>query len=391
MTNLSCDVGFSFAHKHGEELCGDHIEVTENADGSKTLVLADGLGSGVKANILSTLTAKMLSTMIASKLDLTDCVRSVAKTLPVCAVREIAYSTFTVLNVSKNRREVEVFQYDNPRVILFREGQPLEFPYSELHVDEKKILVSKLALREGDRFFVLSDGCIHAGVGSVLNFGWQRQDIIQYMKPLCQKDFTAKALSQALLDKCEQLYDHRFGDDTSVCVLHMRKRESVNLLFGPPANREDCGKMMSLFFGKEGKHIVCGGTTSTLAAEYLQKPLKASLDFYADDVPPTAELDGVDLVTEGVLTISKTLQFAQDYVKDNHLYESWRYGKDGACRLARLLFEQATDINFYVGRAVNPAHQNPHLPLNFNIKMQLIEELASHMKMMGKHIKLSYF
>ncbi len=391
MTKLCSDMGFCCAHKQGEELCGDHVEIAKNADGSTTIVLADGLGSGVKANILSTLTAKMLSTMISNQIDLTECVRTVAKTLPVCAVREIAYSTFTILKVAKNHKEIEIFQYDNPNVILFREGENVEFPYTELHVDEKKILVSKLPLCEGDRFFAMSDGCVHAGVGALLNFGWQREDIVRYMKPLCKQDFTAKALSNILVDKCGELYGHHFGDDTSVCVLRVRKREVMNLLVGPPANRDDCEKMLSLFFGKEGGHIVCGGTTSTLAAAYLNKSLQANLQFYTEDVPPTAELEGVELVTEGVLTINKTLQYAKDYVGPNAQHKLWSYGKDGASQMARLLFEQASDVNFFVGRAVNPAHQNPNLPLTFNIKMQLIEELASHLTMMGKNVKLSYF
>ncbi len=391
MMNLCCEIGYSFAHKHGEELCGDYIDVSNNADGSATVVLADGLGSGVKANILSTLTAKMLSTMISNGIDLTDCVRTVAKTLPVCAVREIAYSTFTILKISANQREIDIFQYDNPNVILFRNGEHCEFPYTELHVDEKKILVSKIALCEGDQFFAMSDGCIHAGVGSLLNFGWLRKDIIQYMKPLFYSGLTAKTLSAVLLEKCAMLYGNQFGDDTSVCVLRVRKREVVNILIGPPSNHDDCQKMMALFFGKEGKHIVCGGTTSTLAAEYLNKPLITSLQYHVNDVPPIAMLEGVDLVTEGVLTVHKTVQYAKDFISENDDYKVWSCGKDGASQIARLLFEQASDINFFVGKAINPAHQNPQLPLTFNIKMQLIEELATCLEKMGKQIKVNYF
>ena len=149
--------------------------------------------------------------------------------------------------------------------------------------------------------------------------------------------------------------------------------------------------MMSLFFSKEGKHIVCGGTTSTIAAQYLGKPLKASLNFDHSDVPPTAEIEGVDLVTEGVITINKVIEYARDALDKNELYEHWSTKRDGASMICRLLFEEATDINFYVGRAVNPAHQNPDLPINFNIKMNLVEELTDCLKKMGKRIKVSYF
>ena len=163
------------------------------------------------------------------------------------------------------------------------------------------------------------------------------------------------------------------------------------MLFGPPSNRDDCDKMMSLFFSKAGKHIVCGGTTSTIAAKLLGKPLIPHLDFVDPDVPPTAEIEGVDLVTEGVITFNKVLQYAKDYIKDNESYTEWGYKKDGASQIARMLFEEATDINFFVGRAANPAHQNPALPISFNIKMQLVDELAEALRSMGKRIKVSYF
>ena len=149
--------------------------------------------------------------------------------------------------------------------------------------------------------------------------------------------------------------------------------------------------MMALFFAKEGKHIVCGGTTSTIAAAYLKKPLKPNLDFIDPEIPPTAELEGADLVTEGVITMNKVIEYARDYLGENKYYEHWSFRRDGASLISRLLFEEATDINFYVGRAVNPAHQNPDLPINFNIKMRLVDELSDALKQMGKRIKVSYF
>ena len=165
----------------------------------------------------------------------------------------------------------------------------------------------------------------------------------------------------------------------------------MNLLFGPPRNPDDCDRMMSLFFSKEGKHIICGGTTSSIAAKYLGKPLKASLNFEQSDVPPIAEIEGVDLVTEGVITINKVIEYAKDALGKNELYEEWGFKRDGASLICRMLFEEATDINIYVGRAVNPAHQNPDLPINFNIKMNLVKELCACLKEMGKRVKVSYF
>jgi hypothetical protein len=205
-------------------------------------------------------------------------------------------------------------------------------------------------------------------------------------------DFTAKTLSTLLLNACNDLYAEKPGDDTTVCVLKIRQRRTVNMLFGPPSSREDTQKMMSLFFGKQGKSIVCGGTTSTLAAEFLNKELDIGMPEYVDpDIPPTAGIEGVDLVTEGVITMTRVLEYAEDYLENNKRYEEWCYKKDGASLIAKMLFEEATDINFYVGKAINPAHQNPNLPIGFSIKMHLVERLSECLKQMGKKIKSSYF
>ena len=194
-----------------------------------------------------------------------------------------------------------------------------------------------------------------------------------------------------MVDECDRLYGHEPGDDATACVVKIRKREPMNILFGPPSNRDDADRMMSLFFSKEGKHIICGGTTSSIAARFLRKPVRASLSFEKSDIPPIAEIEGVDLVTEGVITVNRVLEYAKDYLEENKLYEQWNFKSDGASLISRLLFEEATDINFYVGRAINPAHQNPDLPINFSIKMNLVEELSACLKKMGKKIKVSYF
>lgn len=390
MNNLCADIGYRSIFHEGEELCGDHVDVIEQEDGSTVIVLADGLGSGVKASILSTLTSKIISTMIAAGLSLADCVNTIAATLPVCSERGVAYSTFTIMRLVGSN-EAELIQYDNPLVIMLREGEEYDYPKTEINIENKKIFQSRIRLREDDVFVMMSDGCPHAGIGTEYNFGWERKDIVEFMKTFYSVGYTAKTLSTILTDECNRLYGGKPGDDATACVVRIRKREPMNMLFGPPSNRDDCDKMMSLFFSKEGKHIICGGTTSTIAAKYLGKPLRPKLEFADRDIPPIAELEGADLVTEGVITVSRVLEYAKDYLKDNESYSQWSVKRDGASLICRLLFEEATDINFFVGRAVNPAHQNPDLPINFNIKMQLVTELSDCLKKMGKRIKVSYF
>lgn len=390
MNDLCADIGYKSINHHGEQLCGDHVDVVESSENSAIVVLADGLGSGVKASILSTLTSKIISTMMAEGIPLEECVSTIAATLPVCSVRGVAYSTFTIVHLLHNET-AELIQYDNPQVILIRGGSNYDYAKTEMNIDGKKIYKSVIKLCEDDTFILMSDGCPHAGIGTSYNFGWKREEIVSFMEMLVPVGYTAKTLSTILVDECNKLYNEKPGDDATACVIRIRKREPMNLLFGPPSNRDDCDRMMSLFFSKEGKHIVCGGTTSSIAAKYLGKPIRASLSFESPDVPPIAYIDGVDLVTEGVITINKVLSYAKDYLVGNENYEEWSLKKDGASLICRLLFEEATDINFYVGRAINPAHQNPDLPIRFSIKMNLVEELSDCLRKMGKKIKVSYF
>lgn len=390
MNDLCAEIGYKSINHYGEQLCGDHVDIVEPSDDSTVIVLSDGLGSGVKASILSTLTSKIISTMMAEGLSLEECVETIAATLPVCSLRGVAYSTFTIIHL-RNNQTAELIQYDNPHAIIIRDEKNWEYPRTEMNIGGKKIFKSVIKLQENDIFIAMSDGCPHAGIGIGYNFGWKREDIISFMEALSQVGYTAKTLSTLLVDECNELYGHEPGDDATACVVKIRKREPMNMLFGPPSNRDDANRMMSLFFSKEGKHIVCGGTTSSIAAKFLRKPLVASLKFEKSDIPPIAKIEGVDLVTEGVITVNKVLEYAKDYIGDNKLYDQWNYSEDGASLICRLLFIEATDINFYVGRAVNPAHQNPDLPINFHIKMNLVDELSKCLRKMGKRIKVSYF
>ena len=390
MNDLCADIGYKSINHFGEQLCGDHVDIVEQSDGSMVIVLADGLGSGVKASILSTLTSKIISTMMAAGLSLEECVATIAATLPVCSVRGVAYSTFTILHLIENQR-VELIQYDNPLVIMIRDEKHYDYPTTEMTIGGKKIYKSVISLQENDLFVLMSDGCPHAGIGMAYNFGWKREEIVDFMETIAPVGYTAKTLSTMLVDECDKLYGHQPGDDATACVVRIRKRVPMNLLFGSPANRDDDSRMMSLFFSKEGKHIVCGGTTASVAARYLHKTLRPTMKFEDPEIPPIAELDGVDLVTEGVITINRVVTYAKDYLADNKTYEQWAFKKDGASLIARLLFEEATDIKFFVGRAINPAHQNPDLPISFSIKMNLVEELSKALRQMGKRIKVSYF
>ncbi len=384
------ELGYLSYNHVGEELCGDHVEVVRPDEDTEILVLADGLGSGVKANILSTLTAEMLSTMIANNISIRECVESIADTLPVCKVRGVAYSTFSIIKIYQNRY-VDIYNYDNPMPFMISNGKYKELDYNCIMVGGKAIYHAKCEARLHDTFVLMSDGVKHAGIGETLNFGWDMPQIHNFMESLYHPSFTSKSLATILVDHCNELYNHRPGDDTTAAVVRIRERKQANLMIGPASNKDDDEKMLSLFFAKAGTHIVSGGTTSSIVSRYLGKELELALDYLDKEIPPTARIEGVDLVTEGVITINKVLEYGKNTFEDNKDYFQWSYKQDGASQIARILFEDATDINFFVGCAINPAHQGEDVKINFNIKMKLIDELAKTLKQMGKNIKVSYF
>ena len=197
MNDLCVDIGYKSINHFGEQLCGDHVDVVEQDENSTVIVLADGLGSGVKASILSTLTSKIISTMMAEGLTIEDCVETIAATLPICSVRGVAYSTFTIIHIVENR-EAEIIQYDNPQVILIRDDKNFDYPKIEMNIGGKKILKSTIKLQENDIFVAMSDGCPHAGIGREYNFGWKREDIVSFMIEHVYSGYTAKTLSHIL-------------------------------------------------------------------------------------------------------------------------------------------------------------------------------------------------
>ena len=389
-SRMCVDIGYNSLFKFGEQLCGDTVGIASEDKGNEIIVLADGLGSGVKANILSTLTAKIISTMMSNGLSVEECVATVAATLPVCETRGVAYSTFTILQIV-DYKDAYVYQYDNPKTILLRNGKNYELGVEDLEIGEKRITKAHVTLEPNDTFILMSDGVEHAGIGATMNFGWERDEIIDYLETMYYEGYSSKTLATILLDKCDDLYGQKPGDDTTVAVVKFRERSVVNLMFGPPRHKEDDRYMLRDFFGNQGKYIIAGGTTSQIAARLLRRDVEVNLDYFDDEIPPTASLEGVDLVTEGVITISKVLSYAQDYLKDNESFYDWTYKQDGASQIARMLFEDATDIEFFVGKAINAAHQSPTIPINFSIKMKLIEDLVVCLEKMGKRVNVKYY
>ena len=389
--NISLEVSYKSLCKHGEELCGDKLEHIKTED-SDIIILSDGMGSGVKANILATLTSKIVGTMLKQGAKIEDCVDTIAKTLPVCSVRKVAYSTFSILQIFNSGRAYLV-EYDNPACVFIRNKKMMAIPYTVKNIEGKTIREFRFDVALDDYFVLFSDGVIHAGVGNMLTFGWGRTGAAEYIRRACQEEVSAPRLVSMLCRTCGDLYMGSPGDDTTICTARIVKRKNVNIFTGPPTSYDDDAVLMRDFMTTPGEKIVCGGTSANIAARILNKKIVASINYTDPEIPPTATLEGIDLVTEGVFTLNRCADMLERYNRGD-MSEKFFDSLDadnGAAQLAKILVEDCTHLNMFVGRAMNAAHQNVGLPFDLSIRMRLVDKIKTECEKMGKTVTVKYY
>ena len=389
--DLFVDCAYESLHKFGEELCGDKVEIVRGDD-FFLAVLADGLGSGVKANILATLTSKIIATMLAEGATLDDCIETIASTLPVCKVRNLAYSTFTIIHVDRDGHTYTA-EFDNPSLLYLKEGKITELERAESEIGGKKIYAASFDAEEGDMLITFSDGVVHAGVGALLDLGWQYDNIVKYIRENVKKEMAPRAGARTILSAVNTLYMQKPGDDSTVCVLKLKQSSPVTLMVGPPINQENDELVVNKLLHARGYKVICGGTTSNIFSRITGREVNVQLDYENPAVPPIATIRGVDLVTEGVLTIGKALEVIKNLVEaGSDKWDDYNLRKkDGATRLSKLLLEDSTEVHFMVGRALNPAHQNPGMPISLGLKLNLIKELTAQLEKTGKKVTVEYY
>lgn len=385
---VSTEIAWKSLNKYHEELCGDKVEVLKTED-SDVMILADGMGSGVKANILATLTSKILRTMFAYREPIEKAVQTIAKTLPICSVRQIAYSTFSILQVFHSG-DAYLVEFDNPACIFIRNRALEKIPFQTREIEGKKIRECRFKVQPGDCFVLMSDGTIFAGVGEILNFGWTWNSMAEYAIKCAQKTLSASRMAAMLSQACDDLYMHRPGDDTTVAVAHVVEQKIVSIFTGPPKDMDDDVRLMRAFMANDGKKVVCGGTTAKIAARFLNTGIVNNEDGN-HEIPPTSSIEGLDLVTEGVLTLNKTVKMLRKYAGDD-IDADFFIALDepnGASKLAKMLIEECTLARLYVGTAVNSA-QN-HLVPEISVRKNIVEQLEEAMKAIEKSVEIFYY
>ena len=388
---IHIDADWRSLFHYGEELCGDRVMMKRN-DEAFVMVLADGLGSGVKANILSTLTSTIITDMIFEGLTLHEAVETIAATLPVCEDREVAYSTFTILKINFITSKAYLAQYDNPLAVFIRDNQIMEIEKKEVFIGEKKIYESQFDLQPGDHIMYFSDGILYADTEMQLNLNWGQKDVEDFLAAAIQKEDPARECTRILLAMVNSLYGGKPTDDCTVAAVRILPARETVVMAGPPKDKKDDETVMHRLLSATDRKIVCGGTTSQIAARYLQTDVVPDTDTpMLDDVPPKAFIKGIDLVTEGQLTLQKVNFLFQKALKDKDFYEEMILSKeeDGASCLFRAL-ALSSAVTFIMGLSENKGHQNL-AGVSLDAKKMLIQQISDSLNELGKFVAIEMY
>ncbi|WP_317394846.1 SpoIIE family protein phosphatase [Blautia hydrogenotrophica] len=389
--SFGTDIAWKSLNKHGEELCGDMVKIVRTKD-SDIVILADGMGSGVTANILATLTSQILATMLLKGASIASCVETIAKTLPICQERNVAYATFSILQIYRDGQAYLV-EYDNPSCVFIRDRKIVAYEAEEQIIDGKKIKEYRFQAKENDCFVLMSDGVIFAGAGELLNYGWTWESMAEYTLRCTRNTMSASRLVSMLSGACNDLYEQRPRDDTTVVVVRTRKAQIVNLLTGPPADEKDDERMVRDLMESEGKKIISGGSSANLTARILRKEIVTHVNYADPFIPPTASIEGIDLVTEGALTLAGTLKLLQKFEQSEFDEEFFREldQDNGASKLAKTLIEECTQLHLLVGTVANQAYQNSELSFDISVRKNLVTQIKETMEKMGKTVTVQYY
>lgn len=370
------DIHTESLNQFGEELCGDVVRAARQADRS-IVVLSSGLGGGVKACILATLTAEIIVTMFRMEVPVEEVVATVIGTLPVSRTHGAAYSTFTVLEVHHANRSFRVLNYDNPKTFFFRDGKPFHVQARAESVLGKRILMREGTLQAGDFLGLASEGMIAAG----------REQLASYLSELMRrKPGSARYVAREVVNRARTMSEGRPASDATFAAVYFRPRRGLMVFTGPPLNRAEDETRAAQLMAFKGAKVVCGGTTGSIVASHLGRAIKTESSTELSDIPPIGILPEVDLVTEGILTTAAALECMKNAGGD-----VWRLSgeRNGAVLLATELL-RADSIHFLLGQSINPHYQNPLLPRSISIRRNLVEQTAEFLRGLNKDVEIEY-
>ncbi|MBQ9254489.1 MAG: SpoIIE family protein phosphatase [Bacteroidales bacterium] len=380
INNIFVEAGSFQVHKNGNFACGDTILLHKIDNQERCIaVLSDGLGSGIKANVLSTMTASMAMNFSIKREPIMRTARTIMDTLPIDSKRNISYATFTIIDIDQNGNTM-IAEFDTPPLLLVRDGKVTHLNPETFKINttnetdnyERILKLSDIALKKGDRLIVYSDGVSQSGMGKDnMPFGWE-DGVETFIENLVKQDknISARGLSRRIVRRAEMNDDFKTKDDISCICLYVREPRKLLICTGPPFNEEKDKYLADVISSYNGKKIVCGGTTSQIIARELGKDLEVEMDLdkFASGLPPESKMDGVDLVTEGIITLGALSRLLEED-RFNELPQ-----EDSAWNILKYIMD-ADIIDFLVGTKINVAHQDPSLPIELEIRRNVIKRI----------------
>ncbi|MCX6302196.1 MAG: SpoIIE family protein phosphatase [Bacteroidia bacterium] len=361
----------------GERISGDVFLYRYIKEEDRVIaVLSDGMGHGVKANILATLTSTMALNFTSEHKEVDRIAEIIMNTLPVCSERKISYSTFTIIDIDSSGR-VNILEYDNPPTIVLRGNQQFDPSWKKVVLEKGKhsgkILKTCTFMPEKeDRIVVCSDGVAQSGMGSeAFPFGWERDNVATYAAALVNSEASISAVMLAgkIVSMAHKNDAYKAKDDISCAIIYFRDPRKLLICTGPPYEKDKDKELAAKVKDYKGKVILCGGTTADILARELNRKIVDELIFEDPELPPESFLEGIDLVTEGILTLQKVNEILKTY------NNSTRLGKGPADKIVKLLME-SDEIHFIIGTRINIAHQDPNLPVELEIRRTVVKRIA---------------
>jgi hypothetical protein len=176
-------------------------------------------------------------------------------------------------------------------------------------------------------------------------------------------------LSGKIVTMAHKNDSYKAKDDISCATIYFREPRKLLICTGPPYEKEKDKELGGKVKDYKGKVILSGGTTADIVARELNKAIIDELIFEDPELPPESFIDGIDLVTEGILTLQKVNEILKSY------NNSVKLGKGPADKIVKLIME-SDEIHFIIGTRINVAHQDPNLPVDLEIRRTVVKRIA---------------
>lgn len=376
--NYHVEIDVQQKRPKGEIACGDVFQSSIIRQEERTiLVLSDGIGHGIKASVLATLTATMALkyTKLHTKPEVAA--RIIMNALPKSSDGKENYATFTIIELDSDGH-VRIINYDNPPLVIIRNEKPFQPKEYELKIRGEENLGKMLRCREfiarkEDRIIFMSDGVTESGLGEnrfPMGWGTDKVEVFALSQVNRMPNISATKLARKIVNQAAVNDNFSVKDDTTCGVIYFREPRKFMLITGPPFYKIKDFDFVGRIKDFEGKKIICGGTTAEIIARELD--IKVEIQHghkNADALPPSARMAGFEMVTEGILTLGKVEEILENYNSDTRLQDS------PPEEITKLLL-QHDKIDIIVGTRINWAHQDPDQPLELELRKFVVKRIV---------------